>query len=264
MVFSREREGELPDVTTLELPERTRRPRTHGITAITDVGLPTGELSMILDDFAELVDIAKLGIGSAYVTPRLRDKLALYRKHQITPYLGGTLFEKFYYQRKFGDYLAYLQDLEIEWIEISNGTVDIEVDERRELVQRAQEEGFVVLSEVGCKDTDRIMPPSQWIREIRAMLEVGCRYVITEGRESGTAGIYRSSGEVRTGLVSDIIDQIGAEKLIFEAPNSGSQNFFITQIGANVNLGNVSPRDLVRLEAQRVGLRNETFFVGTR
>jgi phosphosulfolactate synthase len=96
------------------------------------------------------------------------------------------------------------------------------------------------------------------------MLEVGCRYVITEGRESGTAGIYRSSGEVRTGLVSDIIDQIGAEKLIFEAPNSGSQNFFITQIGANVNLGNVSPRDLVRLEAQRVGLRNETFFVGTR
>ena len=242
----------------LTLPERTSKPRAEGLTAITDTGLPTVELQGILEDFHEFLDIAKLGVGSAYVTPTLGEKLELYRSYNVVPYFGGTLFEKFYHQNCLEDYLDYLAHWNVDWIEVSTGTIDITLEARVELVQRLCQD-FTVLCEVGSKDKDAIMPPSKWIQEMSTLLEAGCRYVITEGRDSGTAGVYRPSGEIRTGLVSDIIHTIDTQKIIFEAPKPSSQMFFINHVGANVNLGNVSARDLVLLETQRQALRYETF-----
>lgn len=247
----------------LSLPDRTRKPREYGITSVHDVGISIGELRNILTDYGDLIDIAKFGIGTAFVTPRLREKLDLYREFNVTPYFGGTLFEKFYYYGKLDDYLIYLKNLSVNWVEVSTGTIDIPLETRLEIVAHLKKD-FVVVGEVGCKDVEKIMPPSQWIHEMRLLLEAGCKYVITEGRDSGTAGVYRPSGELRTGLVSDISSTLLPERIIYEAPQPKAQMFFINLIGPNVNLGNVSPRDLLQLETQRLGLRNETFFLGER
>jgi phosphosulfolactate synthase len=246
---------------TLDLPARTKKPRQHGLTAIHEVGCPVGELRHILSDFHELLDIAKLGVGAAYITPKLEEKVALYREFQVECYFGGTLFEKFYYQSKIDDYVSYLKDLGVNWVEISTGTVDISLSDRARLIERFNKD-FHVVSEVGSKDEQTVMPPSEWMREIQTLLDAGARYVITEGRNSGTAGVYRASGEIRTGLVADIISHLDVNRIIFEAPKPEHQMYFIKQVGTNVNLGNVPPRDLLLLEAQRCGLRYETFFVG--
>lgn len=243
------------------LPARPGKPRSRGLTAVMDNGLAFRELHGILEEQSDLIDVAKFGIGSAYVTPRLAEKVSLYREHDVIPYFGGTLFEKFYDNGRFQRYLDYLTANEIDWIEISTGTVEIELSERLELVCDARERGFEVIAEVGRKDTSIIMPPSAWIDEIAAFLDAGVSYVITEGRDSGTAGIYRPSGEIRTGLVADIVSNIDPDRLIFEASSGQAQMFFINLVGPNVNLGNIGPRDLVRLEAQRQGLRSETFHV---
>jgi len=243
----------------LDLPKREQKPRKFGITAVHDVRLNMGELKNILTDYASYIDIAKLGVGSAYVTPRLDDKIKLYKEYNVNVYFGGTLFEKFYHQKKLEDYKSYLKQHHIDMVEISMGTVSISLEERVELVKDFSKD-FRVLSEIGSKDGEAIMPPSTWINELQVLLEAGCEYVITEGRNSGTAGVYRPSGEIRTGLVADIITNVPSEKIIFEAPLPKAQMFFINQVGANVNLGNVNPNDLLLLESQRVSLRSETFF----
>ena len=245
----------------LSLPKRTSKPRNNGLTAIHDVRLSIGEMKNILDDFSNYLDIAKIGVGSAYVTPRLKEKISLYQSYNIRVYFGGTLFEKFYYQKKLKDYKNYLIDNGITMMEISCGTLEISIEERIDILEEFKE-NFNVLAEVGSKDGDVIMPPSIWIKELELLLKAGASYVITEGRNSGTAGVYRPSGEIRTGLISDIISTIPAEKIIFEAPTSKSQMFFINQVGTNVNLGNIKPNDLLLLESQRCGLRSETFLLG--
>lgn len=245
---------------TLALPARTSKPRSSGITAINDTGLPVAELEAILKDASDYLDVAKFGVGSAYVTSRLDEKIHVYREAGVAPYFGGTLFEKYFHQERLSEYESYLRDHDINWIEVSNGTVDISLAERLRIVDRLSDDGFTVVAEVGCKDQEKIMPPSEWIREIQAFINAGCAYVITEGRDSGTAGVYRPSGELRTGLVTDIAASVDVDKVIFEAPRGKAQMFFIDLIGPNVNLGNIPPRDLILLEAQRVGLRNETFY----
>jgi phosphosulfolactate synthase len=249
-------------VDLIDLPKRTQKPRQYGITAIIDLGVTVAELQNILKDYHDYIDIAKFGIGSAYITPNLTEKLKVYREFGITICFGGTLFEKFYHQKKIEVYLEYLKRYQVEMIEISTGAIDIPIEERLDLVKKLKND-FVVASEVGCKDVDRIMPPSQWISEIEALLKAGSRYVITEGRESGTAGLFRSSGEIRTGLVADIIKAVDPKKLIFEAPTAKSQMYFINLLGPNVNLGNIPLNNLLVLEAQRCGLRYETFFMKT-
>lgn len=247
----------------IKLPERTKKPRRYGITAIMDVGIPIAQLYGILSDYHDYIDIAKIGVGSAFVTPNLEKKLNLYKKFDVIPYFGGTLFEKFFHQNKLDSYLQYLKKYELEWIEISAGVIDIPLEERLCLIEKLKND-FVVVAEVGSKDAEKIVPPSQWIAEIEALLKAGCRFVITEGRNSGTAGLYRSSGEIRTGLVADIINLTDPKKLIFEAPTDQNQIFFINLIGPNVNLGNISPHSLLLLESQRCGLRYETFFIKTK
>jgi len=246
--------------TYLDLPERTKKNRSYGINSIHDVKLTTGELRNVLEDHSEYMDVAKLGVGTALVVPKLKEKIALYQEHNVEVYFGGTLFEKFYYQNRLDDYKRLLNDFNVNLLEVSCGTIDLSIEERISVIEDFKKD-FNVLSEVGSKDSEAVMAPSTWLSEIQQLLDVGCQYVITEGRNSGTAGIYRGSGEIRTGLVADIIKNIDSKKIIFEAPTAASQMFFINAVGVNVNLGNVNPLDLLLLEAQRVGLRSETFYI---
>ena len=248
---------------SLTLPSRTAKPRKVGVTSIHDVMLTRAHLIDIIEDHHSFLDVAKLGVGSAYVTPYLTEKIKTYTDYNVKVYFGGTLFEKFYAQNKLDSYLEFLDANAITTLEISCGTIELPLGDRIELVKSLSEK-YTVLSEVGSKDTEAIMPPSQWIDELNTLLEAGAQYVITEGRNSGTAGVYRTSGELRTGLIADIIDQVPVEKIIFEAPTPKSQMFFINQAGSNVNLGNVNPYDLLLLESQRCGLRSETFHLGNQ
>lgn len=245
----------------LQLPERTKKNRSYGINSIHDVKLTTGELKNILEDHSDLIDIAKLGVGTALVVPKLQEKIKLYQDANIDVYFGGTLFEKFYHAGALDKYKQFMDDFNIGMVEVSTGTIELSLEQRLEVIEDFKK-SFTVLAEVGTKDSEAVMPPSVWLHEMKTLLEAGCKYVITEGRNSGTAGIYRSSGEIRTGLVQDLISNIDQNKIIFEAPTASSQMYFINQAGTNVNLGNVNPYDLLLLEAQRVGLRSETFFIG--
>lgn len=235
------------------------KPRDSGINAITDTGIPLGELEKILEAYSCYIDIAKFGVGSAVVEPQLKQKVDLYKENNIKVYFGGTLFEKYYQAEKLDDYKQMLDQYNIDSIEISTGIIDISLEDRVDLVSSLSQD-FTVFSEVGSKDTDHIMAPSKWLNEIDALLEAGSWKVITEGRDSATAGIFRTSGEVREGLLSDILDTFDKSKIIFEAPTSQSQMYFINAVGTDVNLGNIHPREILLLEAQRKGLRCETFF----
>ena len=244
----------------IKTPYRTNKSRDTGITSIHDVGIPLEELKNILDSYSRYLDFAKFGVGSAYVEPKLREKIDLYTEHDVEIYFGGTLFEKFYHQGKFDEYLDFLQSFGVSWLEISSGTVDIRLSDRVEMVKESIEKGFSVIAEVGEKVETSVMPPSEWMLEIQTLLSAGCVYVVAEGRDGCNAGLYRPNGEIREGLLSDMTSKIDTKHLIFEASNSSSQAYLINHLGANVNLGNVNPRDLLLLESQRQSLRSETFF----
>ncbi|WP_147536138.1 phosphosulfolactate synthase [Bacillus marasmi] len=244
----------------LNLPKRTTGRRSYGLTSIVDFGTPIGELKNILNDYSSYIDIAKIGIGTAYVTPNIKAKIELYKQFNVIPYCGGTLFEKSYLQQKIPQYIRYLKILGIDWVEVSNGTIDIPLEERLSLISILKKD-FHVMSEVGSKDCNKDFPVSKWKEEIQILLDAGCEYVITEGRDSGTAGIYGKNGEVKSDLIQELVKDIDYKRLIFEAPTAKHQMYFIQQLGANVNLGNVKIQDAVILEAQRQGLRSETFYL---
>lgn len=244
----------------LDLPKRTGRKRTFGITSVADFGIPVGELKNLLEDYHFYIDVAKLGVGTAYVTPNIEEKVRLYKHYGVKVYFGGTLFEKCYLQGKIIEYMQYLKKLGIEWIEVSNGTLDIPLSKRVRIVNQLKNE-FNVLGEVGSKDQTKDLPLQDWVEEMTSLIDAGCQYVITEGRDSGTAGIYNNNGEVKKSIVTELSKTVDINKIIFEAPTPKQQMFFINTFGANVNLGNIKVHDSLLLEAERVGLRSETFFM---
>jgi phosphosulfolactate synthase len=162
------------------------------------------------------VDIVKLGFGTSYVTPNLREKIEAYQSYDIPVYFGGTLFEAFLIRNQFEDYIAICKDYKIDYMEVSDGSVTIPHAEKCGYIEKLTKHG-TVLSEVGSKDAAHIIPPYKWIELMRAELEAGSTYVIAEARESGNVGIYRGSGEVREGLVQEILTQIPGEKILWEA-----------------------------------------------
>jgi len=187
----------------LKLPKRTSGNRIYGLTSIADFGTPLGHLTNILDDYSHIIDIAKIGIGSAYITPNIKEKVNLYKEYKIKPYCGGTFFEKCFYQKKIPEYLTYLKTLGIDWLEVSNGTLDIPLKDRLNVIAHAKDE-FNVIAEVGSKDCNMEMDISEWKEEMQIFLEAGCKYVITEGRDSGTSGIYQSNGQVKSELLMSL------------------------------------------------------------
>ena len=241
------------------IPVRPDRPREEGLTLMLDKGLAPRQVEDLLDVAADYVDLVKLGWGTAVITRELERKLAIYRSAQIPVYLGGTLFEAFYIRRQIDVYRRLLQELGIEHLEISDGSVTMPQEEKLSYITALSQE-FTVLSEVGSKDVDKIMPPYRWVQQIQAELNAGSWKVICEARESGTAGLYRPNGEIRSGLVDEIVDLIDRRRIIFEAPQKAQQVWFIRHSGANVNLGNISPEEVIPLETLRLGLRADTLF----
>ncbi len=225
---------------------------------VMDKGLSLNEVSNFLSVAQPHVDIVKLGFGTSYVTPNLREKIEIYRKANMPVYFGGTLFEAFLIRNQFDDYVALLQDFGITHMEVSDGSITIPHAEKCGYIEKLTKYG-TVLSEVGSKDATNIMAPYQWIELMRAELEAGASYVIAEAREAGNVGIYRDSGEVRQGLVQEILTQIPQEKIIWEAPQKGQQLYFLKLLGCNVNLGNIAPSEVIPLESMRIGLRGDTF-----
>lgn len=241
-----------------QMPERTAQPRTHGITMVMDKGLSIEEAKNFMSVAGPHVDIVKLGFGTAFVTPNLEQKLEVYRSHNVPVYFGGTLFEAFVIRNQFEDYINMCKTFGITYMEVSDGSITIPHAEKCGYIDRLTKHG-TVLSEVGSKDAAHIIPPYKWIELMRAELNAGATYVIAEAREAGNVGIYRGTGEVREGLVQEILTQIPAEKILWEAPQKAQQLYFLELIGCNVNLGNIAPSEMIALEAMRIGLRGDTF-----
>jgi len=240
------------------MPLRNAKPRTEGITMVMDKGLGLEEAKLFVENAIPHVDMIKLGFGTAYVTPRLREKIEVYQNAGIPVYFGGTLFEAFLIRNQFNDYISLCKDYNIKYIEISDGSITIPHAEKCGYIEKISAFS-TVLSEVGSKDAAHIIPPYKWIELMSAELSAGATYVIAEAREAGNVGIYRGSGEVREGLVQEILTQIPGEKILWEAPQKVQQLYFIELLGANVNLGNIAPSEIIALEAMRVGLRGDTF-----
>ncbi|MFZ4754137.1 MAG: phosphosulfolactate synthase [Chitinophagaceae bacterium] len=241
-----------------QIPQRTQKNRQEGLTMVMDKGLSIQEVHQFISVASPYIDIVKLGFGTAMVTPNLKDKLKVYADYDIPVYFGGTLFEAFLIRNQFDEYLKMVQDAGLKHVEVSDGSISIPHAEKCGYIEKLAKH-VTVLSEVGSKDAAHIIPPYKWIELMKAELEAGSQYVIAEAREAGNVGIYRSSGEVREGLVQEILTQIPQDKIIWEAPQKAQQVYFLELCGCNVNLGNIAPNEVIPLEATRVGLRGDTF-----
>jgi phosphosulfolactate synthase len=241
-----------------QIPQRNIKPRTSGITMVMDKGLSIEEVKNFMSAASPHVDVVKLGFGTAFVTPNLREKLEVYRSYDMPIYFGGTLFEAFLIRNQFDDYINVCRDYGVSYMEVSDGSITIPHAEKCGYIEKLTKYG-IVLSEVGSKDATHIIPPYKWIELMKAELSAGSSYVIAEAREAGNVGIYRGSGEVREGLVQEILTQIPGEKIIWEAPQKAQQLYFLELLGCNVNLGNIAPNEVIALEAMRIGLRGDTF-----
>ncbi len=248
----------------LELPARSAKPREQGITHVLDKGLSLSEVDGLVEVAGEYVDVVKLGWGTALATLNLETKLERYREHGIPVVLGGSLTELAISQGRLERLVAWVQDLGLAHFEISDGTIALEPQRKLELIRQLARE-FTVLSEVGSKDdTGAITPPYLWVEQMNDQLEAGAWKVIAEGRESGSAGIFRPTGEVREGLINEIVHGVDAGQIMFDAPRKEQQVWFVKRFGPDVNLGNIAPADVLSLETLRLGLRSDTMGVPGR
>lgn len=241
-----------------DLPERSSKPRETGFTMAIDKGMSVREVEDLLSISGNFIDIVKFGWGTSFVTPLLKEKIKTYKEAGVPTYFGGTLFEAFIIRDQFDDYRKVLDKFNMEYAEVSDGSIELDHDVKCEYIRKLSEQ-VTVLSEVGSKDAEKIIPPYKWIAQMQAELDAGAWKVIGEARESGTVGLFRSSGEVRSGLVEEILTKIPFEKIIWESPQKAQQVWFIKLLGANVNLGNIAPHEVIPLETIRIGLRGDTF-----
>jgi len=241
----------------LDLPPRAPKPRAAGLTHVIDKGLNLRDIEGLFDTAGDYVDIVKLGWGTSYVTRNLEKKIALYRSLETPVVCGGTLFEAVVARGKVDEYKRWLTDQRFSCVEISDGAVDIPRERKLELIAEFARD-FQVLSEVGSKDADVVYAPYQWVEWIKEELAAGAWKVITEGREGGTAGIFRPTGEMRTGLIDEIAHEVDFHQVIFEAPTKSAQAWFVKTFGPEVNLGNIPPEEVIALETLRLGLRADT------
>jgi phosphosulfolactate synthase len=240
------------------LPERTSKPRNSGFTMAMDKGLSIREAEDFISVAGNHVDIVKLGWGTSFVTPNLKDKLKVFKDAGIPVYFGGTLFEAFVIRGQFDEYRRVLDEYGMTFAEVSDGSMDLDHDKKCEYIEKLSKQ-VTVLSEVGSKDADKIIPPYLWIDLMQKELQAGAWKVIGEAREGGNVGLFRGTGEVRSGLVQEILTKIPFEKIIWEAPQKAQQVWFVKLLGANVNLGNIAPNEVIPLETVRLGLRGDTF-----
>lgn len=247
--------------TFLDLPHRDAKPRARGLTHVLDKGLPVAHLAPLLATSGAYVDLWKFGWGTAYLDPGLEAKLAILGEHEVRSCLGGTLLEVAWAQGKVAELLAWAAEAGFAYVEVSRGAVPMPVEEKRELIGMAGAR-FTVVSEVGAKDPAAVVSVRQWVEEVVGDLDAGSALVLTEGRESGTVGLFRPDGSVRSDLVDALVGAVDVDQLVFEAPRKDQQAWFINRFGANVNLANVAVDEALGVEALRLGLRADTLLMG--
>lgn len=241
------------------LPDRSVKERETGVTMMMDKGLSLIEAESFVQSSAEYTDLVKFGFGTAIINSQLKEKVKLYKNAGLKPYFGGTLFELFIVRGMFEEYRKFVSQAGLEVVEVSDGSVHIEHNEKLEYIHKLSKD-FTVLSEVGSKVKNVEIPPDEWVNFMKTELGAGSWKVIAEARESGTIGIYNSDGSANTALIEDIIKHVSVDKVLWEAPNKTQQIWFIRLLGANVNLGNIATNEVVALEALRLGLRGDTLF----
>lgn len=241
------------------LPEREKKPRSVGVTMVMDKGLGIRQAQDLAETSGHLIDFLKLGFGTSLVSEKVKEKVQVYRNHGIKVSVGGTLFEAFFIRDRFDDYLKYIDAIGCDTVEISDGSILMPEDEKCRIIEKLAKD-YTVVSEVGAKDPDVLVDAHSWSASMKKELAAGSSFVIGEARESGTVGIYEKNGSADAALISDILTMVPGEKIIWEAPLKAQQVWFIKQLGANVNLGNIAPSEIAALETLRLGLRGDTFF----
>ena len=250
--------GNVSRPTFLTVPERSRKPRSVGVTHVLDKGASVAYTEAILASAAPFIDIWKFGWGTAYLDRALSRKLAQLRAAEVRSCLGGTLLEIAWLQGKETECLAWAEDVGFDCVEVSRGVADMAIADKHELVTARRPHSFVVLTEVGRKDPERASPRANGRQEIQGDLETGARWVVAEGRESGTVGLYRSDGAVREDVVAAVTEVDGASRILFEAPRKDQQAWLIRAFGPEVNLANIALDEALALETLRLGLRADT------
>ncbi len=241
----------------LGLPPRAAKPREIGLTHVIDKGLNLRDIEGLFDTAGDYVDVVKLGWGTSYVTRNLEKKIALYRSFDTPVVCGGTLFEAVYARGRLDEYKRWLVEQRFSCVEISDGAIEMPRERKLDLITEFARD-FRVFSEVGSKDPDVIYAPYEWVEWMQEELAAGAWKVITEGREGGTAGLFRPTGEMRTGLVEEIVHSIDVRDVLFEAPTKSSQAWCVKHFGPEGNLGNIPPDEVIPLETLRLGLRADT------
>jgi len=241
------------------LPERTSGERSYGLTMMMDKGLSLKEAEHFIESSAPYTDLVKFGFGTALITKKLKEKVRIYKEAGLKPYFGGTLFEMFYVRGELDAYRRFIGESGLEQVEVSDGTIKMEHEEKLNCIIDLSRD-FQVLSEVGSKVKGVELGNETWVKYMKTELEAGAWKVIAEARESGTIGIYQSDGSANRALIDAIMEEISVHDVLWEAPNKAQQVMFIHLLGANVNLGNIAPAEVVALEALRCGMRGDTFF----
>lgn len=241
------------------LPERTERPRKNGITMVMDKGISLRQAEDFLSVSADYVDYIKLGFGTSFITPNVKEKIRLYQNAGLKVYVGGTLFEAFVARDKFEDYRKYISGLGLDCAEVSDGSLELNHEKKCEYIHLLSKDN-TVLSEVGSKEEGVIIHPARWINMMQNELEAGAFKVIAEARESGTVGIFHKNGSAHTMLINRIVNKVKIENIIWETPQKSQQVYFLKLFGCNVNVGNIAVDDVIPLETLRLGLRGDTFF----
>lgn len=241
------------------IPDRPSKPRNSGLTMVMDKGLSIREAEDFMSVGSEYTDYVKLGFGTSLITPGFENKVNIYKQAGCIPYFGGTLFEAFVIRNMFREYIGFLDKYEIDLVEVSDGSFDIEHKKKLEYIKALAKRGTVI-SEVGSKKKDVIYSPDEWVAMMKSELDAGSIKVIAEARESGTIGIYNDDGSINTPLIKEISEHVKLENVIWEAPLKPQQAWFIKHFGSDVNLGNIAPSEIIPLETLRLGLRGDTFF----
>ena len=241
------------------LPNRASKPRKNGITMMMDKGLSIRQVEDFIETAGHLTDLVKFGFGTSIISRNIELKIKLYQEANISVYFGGTLFEAFIARNMFDDYQRILDKYNIDTVEVSDGSIEISHTDKCNYIKSLCK-NFRVLSEVGSKDVNKLIPPYKWIELMQNEIDAGSWKVIAEAREGGNVGIYRGSGEVRSDLIEEILTKIDNENIIWESPLKNQQVWFIKLMGSNVNLGNIANNEVIPLECLRLGLRGDTFF----
>ena len=241
------------------MPDRPAKPRNSGITMVMDKGLSIREAEDFVSIGSEYTDFVKLGFGTSLITPGFERKIDIYKKSGIIPYFGGTLFEAFIVRDMFKEFVDFLDKCKIEMVEVSDGSFDIDHSRKLDYISRLSEKRTVI-SEVGSKKKSVVYSPEEWVAMMKSELKAGSVKVIAEARESGTTGIYNEDGSINNQIISGISEHVQLDNVIWEAPLKSQQAWFIKHFGANVNLGNIAPNEIIPLESLRLGLRGDTFF----